>query len=81
MYKFHYDFYLAISVILSLITHNYNLRSISDLSLLIVRTNLMKFSIHYQGPITWNKLPTELKVSNSLQMFKTKCKKYLVLEK
>ena len=45
------------------------------------RTNFSKFSIIYTGPYHWNKLPVDLKLINSFELFKKKLKRYLLSNK
>lgn len=59
--------------------HNRNLRSISNNNLVIVRpnTNNMKRSFAYSAPTLWNKMPLNVKLSSTLNSFKTNCFKYV----
>ena len=45
-------------------THTYNTRSDDDYSYSIMRTNIIKFTTSYQGPLLWNKLPLSLRQTN-----------------
>ena len=83
MYRFHND--MLPSFFKRFFTYNYdihqhNLRNLHNFALPPTRTNYMKFSIQYHGPIVWNALPKKLKSLNSIQMFKSRCKKYLMEE-
>ena len=42
------------------------------------RLAISQRSITYAGPHTWNELPTEIKLSNSLNIFKSKLKRYFI---
>ena len=50
--------------------HAYPTRSNSEYTSTYPRTNTRKFSIKYQGPLLWNKLPGSLKTAKSLPHFK-----------
>ena len=56
------------------------LRSSSERLLRVPRWKLKSFgyrSLSYQGPVVWNSLPTDLKLSSSLASFKSKLKTHL----
>ena len=59
--------------------HSYSTRSHDDFHIPKVRTSLAQSNLIYNGPITWNKLPCNLKSCNSLNQFKRNMKKYLIL--
>ena len=48
----------------------------------IIRTNLGKQSLSYSGPVIWNRVPTNLRITTSRKQFckKKKYKKYLLQE-
>ena len=57
-----------------------SLRSRNDRLLRVPRWKLKSFryrSFSYQGPVVWNSLPTDLKLSSSLASFKSKLKTHL----
>merc|ERR1712055_1181256 len=56
-----------------------NLRGNRDGDWIIPRANTVNYGIEtlrYRGPITWNLLPSELKDSPSLEVFKEKISKW-----
>ena len=42
------------------------------------RLAISQRSITYAGPHIWNELPTEIKLSNSINIFKSKLKRYFI---
>ena len=57
-----------------------SLRSSNDRLLRVPCWNLKSFgyrSFSYQGPVVWNSLPTDLKLSSSLSSFKSRLKTHL----
>ena len=57
-----------------------SLRSSNDRLLKVPRWKLKSFgyrSFSYQGPVVWNSLPTDLKLSSSLSSFKSRLKTHL----
>ena len=57
-----------------------SLRSSNDRLLRVPRWKLKSFgyrSFSYQGPVVWNSLPTDLKLSSSLSTFKSRLKTHL----
>jgi len=42
------------------------------------RTKIRQKSIKYHGPFVWNKLPSEIKKSPSVHIFKNTLKQYLL---
>ena len=59
---------------------NYNLRSADEklLNLPKPKTNFLKKTFTYSGSQIWNSLPNEIKMSNTLVSFKTKCYKFFI---
>ena len=57
--------------------HNYNTRNAGNFHLPIMRTVLNQKSIVFQGPSLWNLIPSEIRCSFSLNLFKYKYKRYL----
>ena len=59
---------------------NYSLRSAANLNLKVrlekPKTNTWKRSLIYSGSDLWNKLPLQIKSSESLNTFKDKCYQY-----
>ena len=60
--------------------HKYNTRSSSDLRPHKCRTNIMQFTVLFQGSKIWNALPTSLTFSNSFYFFSQKFKSFLLTE-
>ena len=58
--------------------HSYLTRQANHYKIPYCRTNIMKFSIAYQGPKFWNSLPPTLKANSSLKTFKAKLKRHLI---
>ena len=59
--------------------HDHDTRSKKDLHPTKVKTKLYgEKTISFQGPTFWNKLPKHLKETNSISLFKTKLKKYIL---
>ena len=72
--------YLSQFIIKSSDTHNLNLRSSSHEDLKIPRsyTQYMDKSFSLCGPKLWNNLPSNIKSSKSLNIFKRKLKEYIL---
>ena len=66
----------------SYIDHMYSTRNKENFNLKneIIRTNLGKQSLSYSGPVIWNSLPTDLRITTSRKQFCKKYKKYLLEE-
>ena len=58
--------------------HSYNTRSAAHFHLPNVRTSVNQKSIIFQGPFLWNSIPTEIKNSCSLNVFKRRYKRFLL---
>ena len=58
--------------------HNYNTRFATDYHLPKSHTTFFQRSIIYSGPCLWNSLPSAIRDSKSLNVFKSKYKKYLL---
>ena len=58
--------------------HNYNTRHNNDVHIAPTKTSKAFKSILHQGPELWSNLNNDIKVSTSLQSFKSNLKKYLV---
>jgi len=58
--------------------HSHNTRSNINIFIHSVKNNLRKFSVKGQGPLIWNSLPLDLRLSTSLPVFKKSIKKYLM---
>ena len=60
-------------------THNYHTRYAANINLAIptVRTEYFKHSLHYSSILLWNSLPIDIKLSQSLDIFKRKLKAHL----
>ena len=57
--------------------HSYNTRRSKDLRLPLPRTNWGKQTFIYQAAKDWNSLPTDLKKTHFLSIFKSKLKTFL----
>ena len=60
-----------------------SLRSSNDRLLRVPRWKLKSFgyrSFSYQGPVVWNSLPTDFKLSSSLSSFKSRLKTHLFMK-
>ena len=78
MYKFHnnllpvafHSYFISVSNV-----HSYNTRFASKQSYHIpkARTNYGKFNIRFQGPLIWNSIENDIKLS-SISLFKKKMK-------
>ena len=58
-------------------TSTYNFRK--DRDWVIPETNSVLYgaeTVRYRGPLTWNMIPAKIKISSSLNEFKTKIKKW-----
>ena len=78
----HYDGSLPqyLSSRLDIYQPSRSLRSSNDRLLRVPRWKLKSFeykSFNYQGPVVWNSLPTDLKLSSSLSSFKSRLKTHL----
>ena len=60
--------------------HNYDTRSTAGGNYYVHNMNLMKTrkAVNYAGSVSWNKLPNAIKEAQSLNLFKTKLKAYLL---
>ena len=60
------------------INHNYNLRN-NETNLVVPKpkTEILRKSFKYAGASVWNSLPYEIKISTSLNVFKSKLKWYI----
>ena len=58
--------------------HNYNTRSANNYRSHPCRTNLKQFTILYQGPKIWNSLPSCIRDSPSLSIFKKNMIQFLL---
>ena len=58
--------------------HRYNTRISDDLYIPTVKTNVRKFSIRIRGASTWNFIPSAIRNSKSLPIFKKVLKKFLI---
>ena len=58
--------------------HEYNTRGSKKIHLKHGRTNYKKYTTRNKGSHIWNKLPTEILQSKTLQIFKNKLKKCYV---
>ena len=56
--------------------HSHNTRSSTKIHKEQARTNYKKISVKFKGGEIWNNLPTSIKNSKSLELFKKKIKKY-----
>ena len=54
--------------------HNHYTRSSTKIHITYVRTNYNKHSIKYRGSQVWNNLPTAVKTTKSIYIFKKKSK-------
>ena len=58
--------------------HNYSTRSASDFHIPKSHTTFFQRTIIYTGPHLWNSLPCAIRDSKSLNIFKSRYKKYLL---
>ena len=70
--------FLANSFCLNMDIHDYNTRNALDYQYPRIRTTSMRNSVFVKGPEVWNSLPTEIKSSQSLDVFKYKYKRFLL---
>ena len=80
MYSYHHDKLPAFLDNLfqtSETVHSYKTRSASKVHMEFRRTNYGKFSVRFKGAVTWNSLPTDIRNTNSFNMFKSKLKEYI----
>ena len=80
MYKFHhgllpesFDSFFAYNYEF----HNYNTRSKTSIHVDYSRTKLNQLQIRSRGVFLWNSLPSNIKDSKSLHLFKTSLKRYI----
>ena len=59
-------------------THGYNTRNSSDLQLIKCRTNMGQRTLTFLGAKNWNSLPSVLKFSPSVNVFKTNLVKHIL---
>ena len=76
---FHNMFPSIVNNYFNLSTSHYSSRTPYCYRIPHIRTNYAKFSIKYYGPFLWNQIPLDLKIINSLPMFKNKTKEYILL--
>ena len=58
--------------------HKHRTRNATDFHLPLSRTTLSKKSVIYQGPITWNSLPSSIKELQSFNVFKKSSKEIIL---
>ena len=58
--------------------HSHNTRNKNGYLISSVRTNCMKFTVGYAGPILWNSFPQQLKQLPSEVLLKKKAKIYVI---
>ena len=58
--------------------HQYNVRNADELYVRYARLDVRKFSLKISGAKLWNVLPTYIKESSSLDMFKQNLRKHLI---
>ena len=58
--------------------HQYNVRNADELYVPYARLDVRKFSLKISGAKLWNVLPTYIKESSSLDMFKQNLRKHLI---
>jgi len=70
MYKFHNNLLPpSFAPYFSLLPHTINTRSNEDYRSIFARTNTRQFSIKYQGPVSWNRLPKPIRSAISYVHF------------
>ena len=62
------------------VIHDYNTRQKCDLHLAAVQTIFGKRALTYKCSLLWNKLPEDLKLTQSLSKFKTELRHHLITE-
>ena len=65
--------------------HSYMLRSVAassviDLQVPVVKQYIFKCSLSYSGSLFWNTFPAKIRAAPSLNVFKTKCKQFILSE-
>ena len=58
--------------------HSYSTRNAANFHLPKVRTSLYYKSVIYQGPLTWNSIPDNIRNAASFNIFKRKLKNHLI---
>ena len=58
--------------------HQYNVRNADELYVPYARLNVRKFGLKISGAKLWNVLPSYIKESSSLDMFKQNLRKHLI---
>ena len=61
-------------------SHDHDTRQAGHFKNMYCRTTLKSMCLSVRGPVTWNKLHTDLKNSTSVNMFKKRYKTFLVSE-
>ena len=59
--------------------HDHNTRQKDNLHIPMCRTSTKQNTIAFQGPKLWNSLPMDMRSSISINIFKTKVKKFLLM--
>ena len=59
--------------------HNHNLRNCNGYYIQNIRTNNIKFTINYSGPVFWNTLPQQLRKFRKIKQYKSKLKELLLM--
>ena len=65
--------------------HSYMLRSVAassviDLQIPVVKRDIFKCSLSYSGSLFWNTIPAKIRAAPSLNVFKIKCKQFILSE-
>ena len=61
--------------------HDHNLRNVNDLYVPYGRLDIRKFSVKIAGPNLWNSLPSSVKNSETVHIFKKNMRHYLTERK
>ena len=61
--------------------HDHNLRNVNDLYVPYGRLDIRKFSVKITGPNLWNSLPSSVKNSETVHIFKKNMRHYLTERK
>jgi hypothetical protein len=69
------DYFPAIAAV-----HTHYTRGSNGLIVPFARTNIKKNSISVSGPYLWNKLPINIRASQSLYIFKSRLKSFILDE-
>ena len=62
------------------VPHEYNTRCRDDLNPQYQRLGICQQSVDYQAPLLWNRIPIDIRNSNSVRIFKRKLFEYYVSE-